>query len=151
MPEPTTKGSLKEPVHEVKPIPKESAGRMLITIPLEDLYEQRHPGVQLIGGAPKEWKNDKWVPTGEGGTNIRFEAGKTYDVPVEMGKEIQSKLDVFAREQRRLMNPRVDRKSINQVTQGSKWTMGGGGQLIDMSNGYDAVAGPGERVITVDF
>lgn len=141
----------KTQVQEVQPTPVENNGRMLITIPLEDLYEHLHPGVQLIGGAPKVWKDDKYVATGEGGNSFKFEAGKTYSVPVEVGKEIQRRLDGFARAQRRLNNPRADRTSLREVTQGSQWTVGGGGQLMAMDNGYDSVASANEQVIVVDI
>lgn len=139
--------------HEVKEVaPKAVTGdRMTVSIPAEDLYEQPHPGVQLIGGAPKVWKDEKWVSTGEGGTHLRFEAGKTYDVPKVVGEQVLERLKIFDREQRRLMNPRADRRSINQVTAGSNWTRGGGGNVTDMDKGWDSVAGSGEQVITVDF
>jgi hypothetical protein len=107
--------------------PKVPAEEMVyLTIPAEDLYDNKHPGVRLIGGSIKRWNEDRgcWVDTGKAGTSLSFEAGKTYQLPAAIAEEVQQRLDLFDREDRRLLRPKADNRSLNQVNKGSMWAKG---------------------------
>lgn len=117
-------------VVEVKKAPGVTSEYVYVSIPEKDIYDSEHPGVRL--------------------NRVKFEAGKTYKVPVEIGAEVEMRLKMFERESVRLMRPKVDSRALNDVNRGSQWSSRGGGNLLSLENGLETVAGPGENVITVD-
>lgn len=115
-------------VEKVPQAPKTEDEMVYVTIPSEDLYDYRHPGVQL--------------------NRVRFEPGNTYKVPAAVGAEVEDRLQKFNKEQVRLLRPKVDAKSINQVNAGSNWTRGGGGS-VGSDDAIQSSLGANEKVITV--
>lgn len=103
---------------------------MYVSIPATDLFDQPHPGVRL--------------------NRIKFEAGKTYSVRADVAIEVEDRLKKFNIEQVRLLRPNADRKSLNEVNKGSQWTSRTGG-VSTMEGGLSSVAGPSDKVYTIDF
>lgn len=119
-----------------------------VTIPAEDMYDQTHPGVHLIGGSIKKFENGHWVDTGIAGTSIKFEPGVTYQVPATIGAEVEKILDKFNKEQVRLLRPKADAKSLNQVNKGSLWAKG----AVTTGDGLEsAFAAEKGKVLTVNW
>lgn len=100
-----------------------------VEIPLTDLFDHSHPGVQL--------------------NRHKFEPGKTYLLRGDVALEVKRRLAMFHDEQVRLLRPNADRKALNDVNRGSQWTSRGGvhalGSLEDVPVASD------ERIYTVDF
>ena len=117
-------------IEQVPGIPKSEDEFVFVSIPIEDLYDNRHPGVQL--------------------NQHRFEPGNTYKVPAAVGAEIEDRLVKFNKEQVRLLRPKVDSKSINQVNAGSAWTRGGGG-IVSSNEAQMASLGADDKVITIKW
>ena len=135
----------------IKETPKVSTGKsetVYVTIPETDIFDSQHPGVHLIGGEIKEYKDNRWIGTGKAGTNFKFEAGKTYEVPVAVGAEIEARLKAFHKESVRLLRPKTDQKSINQVNANSLWAKGAGFSL-ENEDALSSKLAPGEKVVTV--
>src|SRR6266404_1838045 len=103
---------------------------MYVSIPATDLFDQPHPGVRL--------------------NRHKFEAGKTYSVRAEVAIEVEDRLKKFNIEQVRLLRPNADRKSLNEVNKGSQWTSRSGG-VNTLEGGLGTVAGPNDRIYTIDF
>lgn len=101
-----------------------------VAIPATDLFDQPHPGVRL--------------------NRHKFEAGKTYAVRADVGMEVEDRLKKFNIEQVRLLRPNADRKSLNEVNRGSQWTSRTGG-VSTLEGGLSNVAGPTEKIYTIDF
>jgi hypothetical protein len=120
-------GSILDNVEVVPQVPKSEVETVYVTIPAEDMYDNAHPGVQL--------------------NRVKFQAGNTYKVPAIVGAEIEQRLAMFNKEQIRLLRPKVDSKSINQVNAGSSWQRGGGGTISTPYAGINA----GEKVIEVKW
>lgn len=141
------KGAIKEAVK----LP-EQEDVVYVTIPAEDMYDQTHPGVQLIGGSIKVLKDGVWKDSGKAGTNVKFEAGKTYLVPAAVGAEVTDRLKRYDKEQVRLLRPKIDSKSVSQVNKGSIWAKQGGaitsGDSLDTQFANEP---SNHRVFTVDW
>jgi hypothetical protein len=119
-----------------------------LSIPEEDIYDQTHPGVHLMGGSIKEFKDGHWIDTGKAGTSIKFEHGKTYLVPASIGAEVEKILEKFNKEQVRLLRPKADAKSLQQVNAGSLWAKG----AVTTGDGLDnALAQEKGKVTTVNW
>jgi hypothetical protein len=103
---------------------------MYVSIPQTDLFDQPHPGVRL--------------------NRHKFEAGKTYSVRADVAIEVEDRLKKFNVEQVRLLRPNADRKSLNEVNRGSQWTSRTGG-VSTLEGGLSSVAGPNDKIFTVDF
>jgi hypothetical protein len=101
-----------------------------VSIPQTDLFDQPHPGVRL--------------------NRVKFEAGKTYSVRADVALEVEDRLKKFNVEQVRLLRPNADRKSLNEVNKGSQWTSRTGG-VSTLEGGLSNVAGPNDRIFTIDF
>lgn len=104
---------------------------MYVKIPQADLFDQPHPGVRL--------------------NRYKFEAGRTYRVRGEVGKEVEERLQMFHNEQVRLLRPNADRRSLTEVNKGSQWTNRGGGTITNLDGGLGSMGGANERIITVDL
>jgi hypothetical protein len=123
-------GNILENVEKVPQVPVSSDDMVYVTIPSEDLYDYTHPGVQLNA--------------------VKFEPGNTYKVPAAVGAEVEQRLAMFNKEQIRLLRPKVDGKSINQVNSGSNWSRGGGGS-IGSHEGIANSFAANEKVIEVKW
>lgn len=142
-------------VHEVREVAAPGTGNpetVYVTIPATDIFDSQHPGVNIIGGTEKEELPDgRWVrKKGGQGSNIKFEAGKTYEVPLALGREVEARLAMFHKESVRLLRPKTDQKSINQVNNGSLWAKGAGFGL-DNEAELNSRLDPGEKVVTVKW
>src|SRR6267378_53675 len=73
-----------------------------VEIPLADLFDHSHPGVQL--------------------NRHKFEPGKTYLLRGDVALEVKKRLAMFHDEQVRLLRPNADRKALADVNRGSQWT-----------------------------
>lgn len=102
-----------------------------VEIPLADLFDHSHPGVQL--------------------NRHKFEPGKTYLLRGDVALEVKRRLAMFHDEQVRLLRPNADRKALNDVNRGSQWTSRGS-NVTPLSNLSDVpVDHADDKIYTVDF
>jgi hypothetical protein len=102
-----------------------------VEIPLADLFDHSHPGVQL--------------------NRHKFEPGKTYLLRGDVALEVKRRLAMFHDEQVRLLRPNADRKALNDVNRGSQWTSRGGNSVVPLGRLEDIPTAADERIYTVDF
>jgi hypothetical protein len=119
-----------ETLKEVKKQAPQPEDLVYVTIPETDIFDAQHPTVQL--------------------NSHKFEAGKTYQVPAVVGAEIEDRLKKFHKECVRLLRPKADMKSINQVNAGSLWAKNSAFSM-ENEDGLNAHLSPGEKVITVKW
>jgi hypothetical protein len=100
-----------------------------VEIPLADLFDHTHPGVQL--------------------NRHKFEPGKTYLLRGDVALEVKRRLAMFHDEQIRLLRPNADRKALNDVNRGSQWSSRG--SVTPMGRLEDVPTAADERIYTVDF
>jgi hypothetical protein len=100
-----------------------------VEIPLADLFDHSHPGVQL--------------------NRHKFEPGKTYLLRGDVALEVKRRLAMFHDEQIRLLRPNADRKALNDVNRGSQWSSRG--SVTPMGRLEDVPTAADERIYTVDF
>jgi hypothetical protein len=120
-------GEIKE-VARVAPTAEEY---VRVDIPLTDLFDHTHPGVQL--------------------NRHKFEPGKTYLLRGDVALEVKKRLAMFHDEQVRLLRPNADRKALNDVNRGSQWTSRGGNAIVPLGRLEDVAVGADEKIYTVDF
>jgi hypothetical protein len=102
-----------------------------VEIPLTDLFDHGHPGVQL--------------------NRHKFEPGKTYLLRGDVALEVKRRLAMFHDEQIRLLRPNADRKALNDVNRGSQWTSRGGNAIVPLGNLQDIQVASDEKIFTIDF
>jgi hypothetical protein len=102
-----------------------------VEMPLTDLFDHSHPGVQL--------------------NRHKFEPGKTYLLRGDVALEVKKRLAMFHDEQIRLLRPNADRKALNDVNRGSQWTSRGGNSVVPLGRLEDVATAADERIFTVDF
>jgi hypothetical protein len=100
-----------------------------VEIPLTDLFDHSHPGVQL--------------------NRHKFEPGKVYSLRGDVALEVKRRLAMFHNEQVRLLRPNADRKALADVNKGSQWTSRG--SVHALSNLEDVPVASDEKVYTIDF
>lgn len=120
----------KDTIKEVSKPKIEDTEYVYVTIPAEDLYDNVHPGVRI--------------------NRQKFEAGKTYSVPAPVAAEVEDRLEKFRREEIRLLRPKTDQRSVNQVNAGSLWKSQGGA-VQSLEGGLESLGGPNEKVIVVKW
>jgi len=120
-------GEIKE-VGRVAPTAEEY---VRVEIPLTDLFDHGHPGVQL--------------------NRHKFEPGKTYLLRGDVALEVKRRLAMFHDEQIRLLRPNADRKALNDVNRGSQWTSRGGNSIVPLGSLQDIPVASDEKIFTVDF
>lgn len=102
-----------------------------LEMPLVDLFDHTHPGVQL--------------------NRHKFEPGKTYQLRGDVALEVRRRLAMFEDEQKRLLRPNADRKALADVNRGSQWTSRGGNSVVPLGRLEDIPTASDEVVLTVDF
>lgn len=102
-----------------------------VNMPLTDIFDHSHPGVQL--------------------NRHKFEPGKTYLLRADVALEVNKRLAMFHDEQVRLLRPNADRKALSDVNRGSQWTSRGGTVTPLRSLSDVSTDSPGDKVFTVDF
>lgn len=75
---------------------KETPAMEYVTIPAKDLFDAAFPDI---------WHN-----------RTKYEAGKTHLVPVEVAKDLKERLNIFAAQQIRILQPKKDTKAIDAVS-----------------------------------
>jgi hypothetical protein len=102
-----------------------------VEIPLTDLFDHSHPGVQL--------------------NRHKFEPGKTYLLRGDVALEVKRRLAMFHDEQVRLLRPNADRKALADVNRGSQWSSRAGSSVVPLGRLEDVPTASDERIYTVDF
>lgn len=102
-----------------------------VEMPLTDLFDHTHPGVQL--------------------NRHKFEPGKTYLLRGDVALEVKRRLAMFHDEQVRLLRPNADRKALNDVNRGSQWTSRGSSSVVPLGKLEDLSIASDEKIYTVDF
>jgi len=100
-----------------------------VEMPLADLFDHTHPGVQL--------------------NRHKFEPGKTYLLRGDVALEVKKRLAMFHDEQVRLLRPNADRKALADVNRGSQWTSRS--NVVPLGRLEDVQVGSDEKIYTVDF
>jgi len=118
-------------IHEVARVLPTKEEYVRVEMPLADLFDHTHPGVQL--------------------NRHRFEPGKTYLLRGDVALEVKRRLAMFHDEQIRLLRPNADRKALNDVNRGSQWTSRGGNSVVPLGRLEDVAVASDERIYTVDF
>jgi len=116
-------------IQEVAKVAPQREEYIRVDIPLTDIFDHSHPGVQL--------------------NRHKFEPGKTYLLRADVALEVKRRLAMFHDEQVRLLRPNADRKALSDVNKGSQWTSRGSVHSLDR-DAYAPVA-PDEAIYTVDF
>jgi hypothetical protein len=120
-------GEIKE-VARVAPTAEEY---VRVEMPLADLFDHTHPGVQL--------------------NRHKFEPGKTYLLRGDVALEVKKRLAMFHDEQVRLLRPNADRKALADVNRGSQWTSRGSNAVVPLGRLEDVAVASDEKIYTVDF
>lgn len=102
-----------------------------VEMPLADLFDHTHPGVQL--------------------NRHKFEPGKTYLLRGDVALEVKKRLAMFHDEQVRLLRPNADRKALADVNRGSQWTSRGSNAVVPLGRLEDVAVASDEKIYTVDF
>jgi hypothetical protein len=102
-----------------------------VEIPLADLFDHTHPGVQL--------------------NRHKFEPGKVYLLRGDVALEVKKRLAMFHDEQVRLLRPNADRKALSDVNRGSQWTSRGSNAVVPLGRLEDIPTASDEKIYTVDF
>jgi len=102
-----------------------------VEMPLTDLFDHGHPGVQL--------------------NRHKFEPGKTYLLRGDVALEVKRRLAMFHDEQVRLLRPNADRKALADVNRGSQWSSRAGSSVVPLGRLEDVPTASDERIYTVDF
>lgn len=119
-------------IREVAPVQPAAEEYVRVTMPLTDIFDHAHPGVQL--------------------NRHKFEPGKTYQLRGDVALEVKKRLAMFNDEQVRLLRPNTDRKALQDVNKGSQWTSRGGGNITALRSLSDVPTDHADDVIlTVDF
>jgi hypothetical protein len=103
---------------------------IFVTIPETDMYDAPYPTIQL--------------------NRTKFEPGRTYKVPTEIGNEVVDRMKKFEKECVRLLRPKADIKSLNQVNKGSAWSTNSFGAERGMPFGSSDRVLTDEAVVTVN-
>lgn len=118
-------------IREVARVAPTAEEYIRVEIPLTDLFDHGHPGVQL--------------------NRHKFEPGKTYLLRGDVALEVKRRLAMFHDEQVRLLRPNADRKALNDVNRGSQWTSRGGNSIVPLGRLEDVAIASDEKIYTVDF
>jgi hypothetical protein len=115
--------SILSKVEAVTAPPKPEGDFVYVTIPERDVLDWPYPTVQL--------------------NRMKFEPGKTYKCPAEVGREVQERMDMYNKATVRLLQPKSDRKALADVNRGSMWQTA--------AFGGEPVLASGEKIIDVKW